>query len=342
LADSQIPSYHKSRLGSRVRSRVAVSVTFTLFTVGTILLVYLLRNVDWTQFREVGPLYLALILLLSVLSIGFYALAVYLLIQASGHKTTFLQTYLVLTASLGANYVTPVRVGIPLRIYLYKHLMDVPMSTGTALITMEVIVGMLTPAFIAVAGIACIFPSLGLKVPLILISVLVAGLLFVLQVRVENLQPYIERFPFLSFVTRLMRFVERIQGALRQLLITKILGVVVLNLLVLGVQAVRLGLVLSILGFSLSPLALLAVLAISLTAGNLSMIPMGLGVRDASFTLLLAQLGIPSEIAISVAVIQRLFSPGWPLLLGLISANILGVSELLKCSDTMEHNRGQK
>jgi uncharacterized protein (TIRG00374 family) len=78
---------------------------------------------------------------------------------------------------------------------------------------------------------------------------------------------------------------------------------------------------------------LLAVLTISITAGNLSMIPMGLGVRDASLTLLLVQLGVPNEIALSVTVIQRLFAPGWPLLLGLISANILGISEMTKRSD---------
>ncbi|MFX0203796.1 MAG: lysylphosphatidylglycerol synthase domain-containing protein, partial [Candidatus Hodarchaeota archaeon] len=148
MTKSQTSTYHKSKLGSRVHSRLAVGVVFALFIISGIMLIYLLRDVDLTQFWKVGPFYLVLILLLSLLSIGFYSLAVYTLIQASGYKTTFVQTYLVLTASLGANYVTPVRVGIPLRIYLYKHLMDVPMSTGTALITVEVIVGMLTPAFI--------------------------------------------------------------------------------------------------------------------------------------------------------------------------------------------------
>jgi uncharacterized protein (TIRG00374 family) len=333
VAKSQTPTYHKSRFGSRAHSRLAVGVILALTVISAITLIFLLRDVDLTPFREVGPFYLMLILLLSVLSIGFYSLAVYILIQASGYKTTFAQTYLVLTASLSANYVTPIRVGIPLRIFLYKHFMGIPISTGTALITVEVMVGMLTPAFVAIAGIALIFPALGLKVPIILISALVVGLLFVLQVRVENFHPYFARVPFSNAVTQLIHFVKRVQGALRQLPAAKLLGVVVLDLLILGVQTIRLWLVLSILGFGVSPLALLAVLTISLTAGNLSMIPMGLGVRDASFTLLLTQLGIPSEIALAAAVIQRLFSPGWPLLLGLISANILGVSELVKSSD---------
>ena len=59
------------------------------------------------------------------------------------------------------------------------------------------------------------------------------------------------------------------------------------------------------------------------------MIPMGLGIRDVTFTWLLVQVGVPTEIALSAAVIQRIFAPGWPLLLGVISANILGVSEII-------------
>jgi uncharacterized protein (TIRG00374 family) len=109
-----------------------------------------------------------------------------------------------------------------------------------------------------------------------------------------------------------------------------IAAVLALDLLMVALQSVRLWIVLRVFGPAPSSLSLLAVFAISVTAGNLSMIPMGLGVRDASFTLLLARLGVSQEIALSAAVIQRLFSPGWPLLLGLISANVLGVSALTR------------
>jgi uncharacterized protein (TIRG00374 family) len=324
---------HSSRLSPAVRSRIVLGVILFMFVVGGLLLIYLLHDMDWTLVRQIGLPYLVIILLLSVLSILVYGVVVYILISASGHRTTFVQAYLVLTTSLSANYFTPIKVGIPLRIYLYKHFMDIPVDIGTALIAVETMVGILTPAFIAVAGIALIFPSVGLVIPMTVISLLVFGMIIVLRVRVENLQLYLARFPFLSFVARFTRFFERVQWALRQLPITKIVQVVLLVVVMLGLHSMRLWLVLRILGFQVSPLALLAVLTISLTAGNLSMIPMGLGVRDASFTLLLTQLGIPSEIALAAAVIQRLFSPGWPLLLGLISANILGVSELVKRSD---------
>jgi len=333
LAKLQPFSYRRVKLGPRARSWLVSGVIFTLFTISAILLVYLLHDIDWAVFRKVGPLYVVLILLLSVLSTGCYSLAVYILVRASGHETTFVESYLVLTTSLSTNYLTPIRVGIPLRIYLYKHFMDIPIAIGTALIAVETMIGILTPAIIAVAGIALIFPSIGLVIPITVISILVFGMIIVLKMRVENLQLYLARFPFLSLVARFTRFFERVQWALRQLPITKIVQVVLLVVVMLGLHSMRLWLVLIILGQGVSPLALLAVLTISLTAGNLSMIPMGLGVRDASFTLLLTQQGIPGEIALAAAVIQRLFSPGWPLLLGLISANILGVSELVKRSD---------
>ena len=118
---------------------------------------------------------------------------------------------LVLTASLSANYVTPVKVGIPLRIYLYSHVMGIPIATGTALVAVESLVGMLTPAFIAVAGIALVFPALGLTAPAVLILLLLTGLVLFLKVRVERLEPFLERLPLARFTARFTRFLERVQ-----------------------------------------------------------------------------------------------------------------------------------
>jgi uncharacterized protein (TIRG00374 family) len=123
-----------------------------------------------------------------------------------------------------------------------------------------------------------------------------------------------------------------VQVCLRNLPAWVLLSTTVLVALNLVSVAMRLYLVLRMLGYAVSPLTLLYVQAIAVTTGNLSMIPLGLGARDASFVLLLAHLKVPNEIALSVAVIQRLFSPGWPLLLGLISTNVLGLREVLRAA----------
>ena len=145
--------------------------------------------------------------------------------------------------------------------------------------------------------------------------------------------PLLSRLPFQKVTFRLVRFGERVQAGFRRVPPWS-LGVVTL-LLGLNVVAAttRLYLVLYALGWTVDWLALLAAFTISIAAGNLSLIPMGLGVRDASLTLLLAQIGVPKEVALSAAVVQRLFAPGWPLLLGLISANVLGLSSLINRSD---------
>jgi uncharacterized protein (TIRG00374 family) len=312
-------------------SAIVMPIVLILFVVGSgLLLVYLLRDMDWELVRRAGPGALALILVTTVAATFLYVLLVYVLIRGSGHTTTLWRAYLVLTASLSANYFTPLKVGIPLRIYLYHHFMAVPIATGTALVAMEALIGMLVPAVVAAVGIAYLFPSVGWGTPVVLIALLASGLFLLLRVRAERLGPRVKRLPLARLSTRLISFVERVQAAARCLSLATLSAVLALDLLMLALQSVRLWIVLRAFGPAPSPLSLLAVFTISVTAGNLSMIPMGLGVRDASFTLLLAQLGVSQEIALSAAVIQRLFSPGWPLLLGLISANILGVSELAK------------
>jgi len=319
------------RLG-KYRSWIASAVVVLLFVLSGVLLAYLLRGMDWELVQRATPGTFLLVLVVSMLGTLVYTLLIYLLIRGSGYVTTLWRAYLVLTASLSVNYVTPVKMGIPLRIYLYNHFMDIPIAIGTALVTVETLVGVLTPACIAVVGIALLFHSVSPVPPLILLALMGIGLLFLLRARFECWQPALERVPFARLLKRLMRFVVRVQSGLRCLSPAVILSVVILDLLMFGLQTVRLWLVLRVFGSAPSPWLLLAVLTISVTAGNLSMIPMGLGVRDASFVLLLAQLGVPNEVALSVGVIQRLFSPGWPLLLGLISTNVLGVREIIQAS----------
>jgi uncharacterized protein (TIRG00374 family) len=314
------------------RSTLTLVIILILLIASALLLAHFSRGQDWQLVREANKAVLILILVLTLLGTLLYAFLVYWLVQGSGHPANLWMAFLVLTASLSANYMTPVKVGIPLRVYLYRRFMGVPVPIGTALITVEAVVGIVIPALIAAAGIALLFPSLGLVPPAILIAFLLVGLLLVWHGRVGRLEPYMGRLPLARFTTRLIRFLEHVQSGLQSLSRPVIFGAVLLDLLMVGLQVVQLWLVLRIFGLSPSLLAVMAVFTISATAGNLSMIPMGLGVRDASFVLLLMQIGISREIALSAAAIQRLLSPGWPLLLGLISTNILGISELTKPS----------
>ena len=308
-------------------------VLLVTFVIGTISLAYLLRTQRWALPSKVSPLHLALILLLSMLDTALYTMAVYILVRFSSNRVTLSQAYLVLTSSLSASYVTPVKLGIPLRIYLYKRVMQIPLATGTMLVALETWLGMLVPVVIASLGISTLFPEIGLITPLAFLSLLLAAMVATLVIKPSQVNSLLARLPFRRITRRLVHFGDAVQAGLRSVSIWRLGIVVLLFSLNFVVGATRLYVVLLMMGWTINWPAALAILAISITAGNLSMIPMGLGVRDTSLTVLLMQLGVPNEIALSAAVIQRLLSPGWPLLLGIISLNILGIAELVKESD---------
>lgn len=318
----------------RFRFTVALVVILSLIILSGLLLAYLLRDMDWAVVRQTNLSILLLILLLTGLTIFTYTLMVYLLIRSSGYATTLWKTFLILSSSLSANYLTPVKVGAPLRVFLYSYFVGIPVASGTALMTIELLVSLLVPIFLAVVGIVLIFPSLGVSTPIILLTLLLGGLVIAVRMPIGRLQIYLKWLPFSTFVLRLLVFIQNVQHALLQTSPTTIFGVVLLMLLMIGEQVVRLRLILSIFGSPLPSLfALFAVFTISATAGSLSMVPMGLGVREVSFTVLLMQLGVNSDIALSTAIIERFFSSGLSLVLGIIAINILGVRELVKNSD---------
>ncbi len=315
---------------SRIRFRVWITLAATVFicVAGGLLLTYLLRDVDWAVVGQAGLAALIPITLLTIMETVCYVLLVYVLIRGSGHQTTVWKAYLVLTTSLTANYVTPVNVAIPLRVYLYRSMMGIPATQGMALVTVEALVGILVPALISVAGIALLFPDLGLIAPIVLILCLTGGTVLMLLLPFGRLMPRLKHLPLAPLLARLANYASQFQLGLHQLSPLTIMAVISLDLLMLLVQGWRLWLVLKVFSTPPSLLTTSIILSMSITAGYISLIPLGLGVRDASLTLLLLRVGIPQEVALSAAVIQRLFAPGWPLLLGLISTSILGVQAL--------------
>lgn len=71
------------------------------------------------------------------------------------------------------------------------------------------------------------------------------------------------------------------------------------------------------LGAPLPPVAIGHAIVISYLAGAASLLPLGLGVRDAAFALLLEQSGAPTDTAALVALLHRTLRTLLPLVLGL-------------------------
>ncbi len=294
----------------------------------------LFLDFDWKAFKLFSFLDILGLLISLVLETFLYTSIIYFLIKDFGYSSSLKDVYLVLTASLTANYATPFKIGVPLRVYLYKERMGIPVVSGASIILIEIFLNVFVSFALSSFGVGFILHDTHINSGLlVLISVILIFLFF--YIKFDSWERFFTKrqFIFSSLLGKGFSFIHRVKKSLTHVSLRGLIRSVLLYSLIFGVQSVRLWLVLLVVGESISMVYLLFVIVISTTVGTLSMIPMGIGVKDVSFTFLLVQLGIPADIAVVVATIQRLFAPGWPLLLGVISANILGISNSSRKKD---------
>lgn len=247
----------------------------------------------------------------------FYSATVALLMQATHGSVThssggFLLGIRIYFSCTALNYLLPLKPGIPLRLYLYRRMLQIPYATGTAILLLEVAL---------VSGLPMLFAPLALwylQVPMeiggyIMLGILAAATLSALLVRRRPARRG------LRFVSRLRQYLQHpFRRAPARMLIC-----ILLQPLALLMYALRLWLILLPFGAPIPLPALWAIAVVSITAGRLSMLPMGIGVSDLSIGLLLAQAGASPEATLAAVTLNRLWFSSIPLLVGLATAPAL-------------------
>jgi len=223
-------------------------------------------------------------------------------------------------SSMAAHYSTPAKIGFPLAVYLLNKFDNVPYSSGTTMILIELIVSTTICGIIAFIGTFFYFTS-NTKVLVLSFSYLVIfgllafyGMRFFLKRINENSRTY-------QFIKRVHEAFSRIEVS--QLIVYTLL--IVLIQLLAGITLVLLS------GFLSEGLTLWHAMIANSAAfflGSISMIPMGLGVREGSMLYYLKHLGMTNEIVISIVTIQRLFSTGLTFVLGMIFGTLLGLRNI--------------
>ncbi len=128
--------------------------------------------------------------------------------------------------------------------------------------------------------------------------------------------------------SRIYQFIKKVREAFSHVAVSHLIiytFLMILIQLLAGITLVFLS------GFFSEELSLWQAVIANSTAfflGAISMIPMGLGVREGSILFYLRHLGITNEIGISIVTIQRLFSTGLNFVLGVIFGTILGVRNI--------------
>ena len=289
---------------------------------------YITKSFDLSVLTNLTLGNIIILLFLSILPLFVFIFALKIFLKGMGYKSSLKSLYLISTSSLAANYTTPVKIGIPLRVYLYKKFLGIPLSHGTASLAIEIFLETLLPALISIFAIATLFRGYSLKIPLFaifLLFILFYATIFFEPIRLTNV---ISKLPFHNKLDRLLEFGVNFQAGVKQMDKIVLVPFSLLLLVMYAIAALWLYVILFIFGYEISPLHLLYVNMISYTIGMISMVPMGLGTRDASMVLLLLKLGVPNEVAISAALIQRVLTTGLNFVLGVVSASALGVKFL--------------
>ena len=274
----------------------------------------------WTALSLLKPWQLLLLLFIYLLiSLSQIISRKYLLYSLSS-PSKFKNLIFIHFSSMAAHYSTPAKVGFPLSVYLLNKFDGVPYPIGAAMILVELVVSTTLCGLIALIGSFFYFTGRTHVLILSFFYLLIFGVLFLCGIYV-----------FLRRVKESGRIYQFVKKTYEGFSLIAVSHLALYTFLVLLIQLLA-GVTLVLLsGFFSEEVSLWqAVIANSAAffLGALSMIPMGLGVREGSMLFYLRYLGIANEIGISIVTIQRLFSTGLSFVLGIIFGTVLGVRNI--------------
>jgi uncharacterized protein (TIRG00374 family) len=271
----------------------------------------------WRVISSLQLWQLLVLILFYFLVSGFNILSRKYLLHSLSAKTNYKDLALIHFSTMAAHYSTPVKLGFPFAVYLLNRFDNVPYSTGTAMIIVELIVST------GVCGIIAIFGSL------IYFSRNTTSILF--------LSFTLLIFIFLSFYIlviffrhkiqkgRLLRFFHDAYTALSSIALSKSVLYILFRTFIQIFSATNLVLLCAFFSSYIDFWQAVVASATAFFVGSLSMVPMGLGVREASMIFYLRHLGIPDDAVLSIVTIQRLLSTGLSFFLGSLFGTMLGV-----------------
>lgn len=228
------------------------------------------------------------------------------------------------------SFALPLKMGLPARMYLLKSQAGLRIVHCSTLLMLDGLINYACWGFMSIAGVYLIARENILQTNLITVYIVS---LFVLALVVFFWKQRPKLFPN-AWEGGVSRTIAKPYRGLTQALSTITYHSVVLAscvmLLDIGSHIVRHWAIFELLGIDLDWGAIFIIATVSLFTGILSMMPMGLGGYDAMLVLLLMQFSVDAEVAISVAIINRLASIVIGVLTGTISGMRLGLNPFKK------------
>lgn len=259
--------------------------------------------------------------------LGISVIAIFMkqfVLVALDNRVPYKPLTLVHFASIAAHYSTPVKLGLPVTVYLLKQMEDVPYAKSSIMIVLEIFTTTMITGAIALLGAALYFRErLGL-ILLALAGVAVIGVGLYLALNYHKKKSDEEK------TGKIRTYFNNLMRGFRELDLSAIAGYAGLTMVKQIASAAYL---IGLLWCFSAHISLVEALVAGSTAfflGTISMVPLGLGVREASMLFYLNLFGIPMETAVAAVAVQRVINTGFAYLLGIIAANLVGARFIQK------------
>lgn len=277
---------------------------------------YLLSSIDLSGLYRLSVTGLAVISATTVVLMMLHAAGAWYILRGLGQDSSVVMVFVAIVASSTVSLAGDPKLGVPARLAFYKLLTGVPLSIGTAQTGIETIIwlGWLS----VVVGISGLFAG---SVEAILSAGILAGALggaalLIAGPRLLMALPLPSKW--LERLTPVRRFVQDIRDSVSRARPRYILMAVAALGITYPIDIASVWYLARDLGADVSYTGVAHAIVTSHLAGLLSMIPLGIGVRDVTFALLLERAGATQDTAALIALIHRLVRTVIPIALGLL------------------------
>jgi hypothetical protein len=230
-----------------------------------------------------------------------------LIFFVSKKKTKFLNLVFIHFCSMATNYSTPVKIGFPIAIFLMKRQENIDYSDGTSIIIIEFLSAMFLTGLVSLFGATYYFKK---QISFVFISFLLLCLSILALIYLSNKIELSKKRGF--------NYIISITQSLKKINFTHLFFFIALKSLLIFLNGVNLLICIYFFSGKLTLIQAIVATNTSFFLGAVSMIPMGLGAREASMLFFLNFFSVPTDIAISVITLQRFISTGLTFIIGYI------------------------
>jgi uncharacterized protein (TIRG00374 family) len=275
---------------------------------------YLGRQVDWQAIRALSARDVTLLSLSSVLMVAAHAAGATALLAALHYHASVGKVMAAMLAASIVGLAGDPKLGLPARLYFYKALAQIPVTIGVTQILAESALWLFIMALIvAIPG--AYDSAYAQALSHATMAALLVGLALFIAAPALAKRFWLLRHLF-SDSTRVGRFVLSVRTAFVSMHKGQVLHASAWFIVTYIIDAATLWYILHLSGYSIDAIILAHAIVISYLAGAVSLLPLGLGVRDVALAVLLTQTGVSESHAAGAALILRTIRTSVPLAMG--------------------------